>query len=108
MSEVIPQPGNIVRFGPWNGVVLDVFQSSSSEKHVLQIMFAKNIYKQQPAELHIFEDLASGLLLPSTKEALSEELTRLNENALAEAGKLLDRATSPAEIPIPATGEVKP
>ena len=107
MNEIIPQPGSIVRFGPWNGVVLDVFQSSSSKKHILQIMFAKNIYKQQPAELHIFEDLASDLLLSSTREALSEELARLNENALAEAGKLLKKAISPVESPIPISTETK-
>ena len=107
MNEIIPQPGSIVRFGPWNGVVLDVFQSSSSDKHILQIMFAKNIYKQQPAELHIFEDLASDLLLSSTREALSEELARLNENALAEAGKLLEKAISPVESPIPISTETK-
>lgn len=97
MSEIIPQPGSIIRFGPWNGVVLDVFQSPSSDKHILQIMFAKNIYKQQSAELHVFEDLASDLLLPSTREALSEELARLNENALAEAEKLLEKAIPQVE-----------
>jgi len=107
MSEIIPQPGSIVRFGPWNGVVLDVFQSASSDKHILQIMFAKNIYKQQPAELHVFEDLASGLLLSSTREALSEELARLHENALAEAGKLLEKAISPVESPIAISTETK-
>ena len=100
MNNDIPQTGSIVRFGPWNGVVLDVFESPSSNKHILQIMFAKNIYKQQPAELHIYEDLKSGLLLPSTREALSEELARLNETALDEAGKLLEKATSPLETPI--------
>src|SRR5512138_1825339 len=91
-TTVIPQPGSIVRYAAWNGVVLDVFKSDTSDKHILQIMFAKNIYKQQPAELHIYEDLRSGLLLPSTREALSEELARLNETALVEAGKLLENA----------------
>ena len=102
----IPQTGSIIRFGPWNGVVLDVFESASSKKHILQIMFAKNIYKQQPAELHIYEDLKSGLLLPSAKEALSEELAHLNESALAEAKKLLEKVISPIEAPIPAETEV--
>ena len=101
----IPQPGSVIRFGPWHGVVLDVFKSDTSGKHILQIMFAKNIYKQQPAELHVYEDLKSGLLLPSTQEALSEELARLKETALAEAGKLLGKAISPVEIPIPVRTE---
>jgi hypothetical protein len=105
MGDVIPQTGSVVCFGPWNGVVLDVFQSASSDKHILQIMFAKNIYKQQPAELHIYEDLNSGLLQPSTREALSEELARLNETARAEADKLVEKAVSPAEMPIPAGTE---
>jgi hypothetical protein len=61
-------------------------------------MFAKNIYKQQPAELHIYEDLRSGLLLPSNREALMEELKRLSENAQAEVGKLLEKIAAPVEI----------
>ena len=91
----IPQPGSVFRFDPWNGVVLDVFKSDTSDQHILQIMFAKNIYKQQSAELHVYKDLRSGLLLPPTREALSEELARLNEAALVEAIKLLEKAISP-------------
>src|SRR6266498_3403152 len=99
-TNVIPQSGTIIRYAAWNGVVLDVFKSETSDKHILQIMFAKNIYKQQPAELHIYEDLRSGLLLPSNREALMEELKRLNENALAEADKLLAKIATAAEIPV--------
>jgi hypothetical protein len=94
----IPQPGSIIRYAAWNGVVLDVFKSETSDKRILQIMFAKNIYKQQPAELHIYEDLRSGLLLPSNREALIEELKRLSENAQAEADKLLEKIAAPVEI----------
>lgn len=94
----IPQPGTIIRYAAWNGVILDVFKSETSDKHILQIMFAKNIYKQQPAELHIYEDLRSGLLLPSDREALIEELKRLSENAQAEADKLLEKIAAPVEI----------
>ena len=96
----IPQPGSVIRFGPWHGVVLDVFKSDTSGKHILQIMFAKNIYKQQPAELHVYEDLRGGLLLPSSREALDEELKRLNENALGEVEKLLAKITAPVEVPV--------
>jgi hypothetical protein len=105
MSEQneIPQPGSIFRYAAWNGVVLDVFESTTSGKHILQIMFAKNIYKQQPAELHVYEDLKGGLLLISNREALSEELKRLNENVLAEVDKLLAKIAAPLEIPLPAT-----
>ena len=101
----IPQPGSVIRYAAWNGVVLDVFKSETSDKHILQIMFAKNIYKQQPAELHIFEDLRSGLLLPSNREALIEELKRLNENAQAEVDKLLEKIKAAVEIPVSATRE---
>ncbi len=94
----IPQPGSIIRYAAWNGVVLNVFKSETSDKRILQIMFAKNIYKQQPAELHIYEDLRSGLLLPSNREALIEELKRLSENAQAEADKLLEKIAAPVEI----------
>jgi hypothetical protein len=104
MNE-IPQPGSIIRYAAWNGVVLDVFKSDTSDKHILQIMFAKNIYKQQPAELHIYEDLRSGLLLPSNREALMEELKRLRENTQAEVDKLLEKIAAPVEIPAVATRE---
>jgi hypothetical protein len=102
-NKEIPQPGSIIRFGSWNGVILDVFDSTTSGKHILQILFAKNIYKQQPAELHVYEDLKSGLLLPSDREALIAELKRLNENALAEADKLLEKIATPVEIPVSTT-----
>ena len=101
----IPQPGSIIRYAAWNGVVLDVFKSDTSNKHILQIMFAKNLYKQQPAELHIYEDLKSGLLLPSTREALMEELKRLSENAQAEVDKLLEKIATPVQIPAIANRE---
>ena len=104
-TNVIPQPGSVIRYAAWNGVVLDVFKSETSDKHILQIMFAKNIYKQQPAELHIYEDLRSGLFLSSNREALMEELKRLNENALVEVEKLLAKIATPVEIPAPATHE---
>ena len=101
----IPQPGSIVRYAAWNGVVLDVFKSETSGKHIVQIMFAKNIYKQQSAELHIYEDLRSGLLLISNREALQEELQRLSENAQAEVDKLLAKIVAPREIPATASHE---
>ena len=101
----IPRPGSIIRYAAWNGVVLDVFKSETSDKHILQIMFAKNIYKQQPAELHVYEDLKSGLLLSSDREALVEELKCLNENTLAEVDRLLARIATPVEIAAAATRE---
>ena len=86
-------------------MVLDIFKSDTSDKHILQIMFAKNIYKQQPAELHVYEDLRGGLLLPSNREALMEELKRLSENVQAEVDKLLGEIATPVEIPAIATRE---
>ena len=44
----IPKPDEIVRLGVWVGVVLDVFKSETTGKHIAQIKFAKNVYKQQP------------------------------------------------------------
>jgi hypothetical protein len=101
----IPQPGSVVRYASWNGVVLDVFTSGTSEKHILQIMFAKNIYKQQPAELHVYEDLRGGLLVLSNREALVEELKRLSENAQVEVDKLLEKVEASIEIPATTTSK---
>src|SRR4030095_7659676 len=97
-TNIIPQPGTIIRYAAWNGVVLDVFKSETSKKHILQIMFAKNIYKQQPAELHVYEDLRGGLLVLSNREALAEELKRLSENAQAEVDNLLEKIETSVEI----------
>jgi hypothetical protein len=101
----IPQPGTIIRYAAWNGVVLDVFKSGTSEKHILQIMFAKNIYKQQYAELHLYEDLKSGLLVSSDRVALMEELKRLGESAQAEVDKLIEKITASVDIPAATTHE---
>lgn len=101
----IPQTGSVIRYAAWNGVVLDVFTSATSDRHVLQIMFAKNIYKQQPAELHIYEDLKSDLLVSSSREALTEELKRLGGNVQAEVEKLLAQITAAIELPTPAIRE---
>lgn len=57
-------PSSVICYAAWNGVVLDVFKSEISDKHILQIMFAKSIYNQQLAERHIYEDLKRGLLVP--------------------------------------------
>src|SRR5215211_2021927 len=104
-TNEIPQPGSVIRYAAWNGVVLDVFKSATSDKHILQIMFAKNIYKQQPAELHVYEDLKSSLLVSSSREALTEELKRLSDNVQAEADKLLAKIAAPVELPTPAIRE---
>jgi hypothetical protein len=101
----IPQPGSVIRYAAWNGVVLDVFRSATSDKHILQIMFAKNIYKQQSAELHMYEDLKGGLLVASNRDALTEEMKRLSENAQAEVDKLLAKIAVPTEVPAPTVRE---
>ncbi|MEP0805863.1 MAG: hypothetical protein HRF47_10250 [Chloroflexota bacterium] len=74
----IPTVGDFVRLGTWVGVVLDVFASETSTKHILQIFFAKNIYKQQPPELHILEDI-SEILSAATADDLEDELRRYEE-----------------------------
>lgn len=99
MTEFIPTVGSVVRFGAWNGVVLDIFESTVSKKHIVQIMFAKNVYKRQPAELHVLEDLGDGLLMSSTKDLLQEELMRYNASALDEAAQLLEQVISITPTP---------
>ena len=101
----IPQPGSVIRYAAWNGVVLDVFKSATSDKHILQVMFAKNIYKLQPPELHVYEDLKSGLLVSSSRDALTEELKRLNDNVQAEVDQLLAKIAAPVELPTSAIRE---
>jgi hypothetical protein len=65
-TNVIPQPGSVIRYAAWNGVVLDVFKSETSDKHILQIMFAKNIYNNLLN--FMYEDLRVACCSPIVKQ----------------------------------------
>ena len=70
----IPKPNDVVRLGPWTGVVLDVFHCETSVSHSIKINFVKNVFKQQPPELHILEDMVDVLLAPATSDELKTEI----------------------------------
>ena len=72
------KPGVVVRIGIWTGVILDLFTSSSTGKNIVQINFAKNIYKQQPPELHFVDDLLA-IASPATVDDFASEVKRLEE-----------------------------
>ena len=91
-NQPIPKPHDVIRMGPWVGVVLDVFASETSDKHILIEQFAKNIFKQQPYELHVLEDM-DAILAPATLEELHAELARYEQQAQVEAGRLLAKAS---------------
>lgn len=91
-NQPIPKPQDVIRMGPWVGVVLDVFESETSDKHILMVQFAKNIFKQQPYELHVLEDM-DAILAPATVEELHAELARYEQQAQAEAGRLVTKAS---------------
>ena len=93
----IPKPDEIVRLGVWVGVVLDVFKSETTGKHIAQIKFAKNVYKQQPAELHVLEDLSEAMqLCLVSKEDLEREVSRYEDIKRKELEALRSTQQIPA------------
>lgn len=48
--EDIPELGSFIRVAAWTGIVRDIFISAVSGRVILQIYFAKNVYKQQRPE----------------------------------------------------------
>lgn len=78
MSELTFTPGTIVRVGAWVGVILDTFTSPTTNQTILQINFVKNIYKQQPPELHLLENL-QGLMNVATIDDFETEAKRYEE-----------------------------
>ncbi len=91
MSNIsIPAVGQLVRVGSWVGVVVDVFTSESSNKHIMRINFIKNIYKQQPPELHILEDIEN-VLTVATVQDLEQEIERYEKRKQEELEALRDQ-----------------
>ena len=78
MSELTFTPGTIVRVGAWVGVILDSMTSTASGQTVLQINFVKNVYKQQPPELHLLKNL-QGLMNIATLDDFEAEVKRYEE-----------------------------
>jgi len=84
MSNIgIPAVGQLVRVGSWVGVVIDVFTSETSNKRIVRIYFVKNIYKQQPPELHILEDIENVLTI-ATADDLEQEIERYEKRKQEE------------------------
>ncbi len=91
MSNIgIPAVGQLVRVGSWTGVVLDVFMSETSNKHIVRINFVKNIYKQQPPELHILDDIENVLTM-ATVQDLEQEIERYEKRKQEELEALRDQ-----------------
>ncbi len=86
----IPTVGQLVRVGSWVGVVVDVFTSDASDKHIVRINFVKNVYKQQPPELHILEDIENVLTI-ATAEDLQQEIERYEKRKEEELEALRDQ-----------------
>ena len=90
MSELTFTSGTIVRVGAWVGVILDTFTSPTSNQTILQINFVKNIYKQQPPELHLLENMQS-LMNVATIDDFETEVKRYEEMKEKELGALRAR-----------------
>ena len=92
MNDINFTPGMLVRVSNWIGVVLDVFQSSTSNQKVVKINFVKNVYKQQPPELHIVEDIQP-ILSVVTIEDFNSEIERYERMKEKELAALREKLT---------------
>ncbi len=91
MSDAyIPTIGEIIKVGPWNGVVVDRFESAATGGLVLKIHFAKNAFKQQPPELHEMNALGmmGAGLLPSTQVDFDREVAQYQQAISARLAEI--------------------
>lgn len=72
------QIGDVVQLSVWCGIVQDIYTSAHTGESVIKILFAKNVFKGQPAELHSVNDL-QGKLQPATAEQLAAEIELLQQ-----------------------------
>lgn len=86
-NNYIPKIGDLIKVNVWHGRVLDVFTSTASGEIVVKILFAKNIYKGQDAELHTLADLG-GHIQSATYGELAREIETL-ERKQAERKNIL-------------------
>ena len=87
------KPGDVVQLSVWCGVVQDVYASAHTGEIVLKILFAKNIFKGQPAELHTAHDL-QGKLKRANVSQLAAEIELLQQG-LARRLKSLTHPEDP-------------
>lgn len=86
--EDIPELGSFIRVAAWTGIVRDIFISAVSGRVILQIYFAKNVYKQQRPETHYLDEIAN-ILEPSSLEIFQQEIQRYEEMKDKELRELL-------------------
>lgn len=74
VTDYVPRVGDIVRLNTGVGVIVDIFKSRTTKKTVLQIQFAKNVVRLQPAEFIPLEFAQELSIVPTSKYRLMEEL----------------------------------
>lgn len=89
--------GAIVQVSVWCGIVQDVYTSAHTGEIVIKILFAKNVFKGQSAELHSARDL-QGKMKPAPREQLAAEIELLQQGL----------ARRLAALEAPTSNEVKP
>lgn len=88
-------PGELVQVSIWCGIIQDIYASASTGEIVFKILFVKNIFKGQPAELHSAHDL-QGKIKRIEREQLAAEIELLQQG---QAKRL--NAFTPREDPQP-------
>lgn len=73
--NVPPHVGMIVKLGTSDcGVIKDVFRSDTSQEVLVRVLFVKNIFKAQKAELQSWDTL-SALVNEASAADVSENIT---------------------------------
>jgi hypothetical protein len=70
------QVGDIIKVGPWHGVVMDVFKSTNGDGHIAKIDFVKNAVRARGTEL-VELDATPGRIERGTLEGMREEFDAL-------------------------------
>jgi hypothetical protein len=75
-NQTIPSAGEIVKVNCWNGIVRNVYTNGDANNPVVEIQFAKNVFRGQSSEYHKWLTLQDSTTR-SSRELLEQEIKDL-------------------------------
>ena len=70
--------GDVIKLYGWHAIVTDVFTSNSSGAMALQLVFAKDLVRNNPLEIHIITEDA--VVSRATMSDFVDEVKRMRKN----------------------------
>ena len=74
--KTYPAKSSIVKVACWNGIVMNIYLNGDAENPVVEILFAKNVFRGQQSEYHRWASLSDHTEV-STSQALVQEIDNL-------------------------------